>query len=82
MTKYVAGTTKKILAAGGLALGVGCVGLLASTGIAAAHPNCAPEAACTSSLPADPSYPAGSSGYGTRDTASNPGVASIEGHSR
>jgi hypothetical protein len=82
MTKYVASTTKKFLAAGGLALGLGCVGLFACTGIAAAKQESCSPGACTGTYQMNASFPAGSSGYGTRATASDPGVASIEGHSR
>jgi hypothetical protein len=82
MAKQVASTTKKIVAGGGLVLGLGCVGLLASPAIAAAKQESCSPGPCTGTYQTDASYPAGSSGYGTRDTASYPGVASIEGFSR
>lgn len=81
MAKHVRSTTKKIVA-GGLALGLSCVSLLASTGIAAAKQESCSPGPCTGTYQTDPSYPSGSSGYGTRDTASYPGTASIDGFSR
>jgi hypothetical protein len=82
VTRQLPSIAKKILAAGGLALGLSCIGLLASAGTAAARQESCSPGPCTGTYQTDASYPAGSSGYGTRDTASYPGVASIDGFSR
>lgn len=64
MSKHAADTTtttKKFLAAAGLALGVASLGLFASTGTAAARQESCSPGPCTGTYQTDPSYPAGSS---------------------
>ena len=58
MANHAPSTTKRILAAGGLALGLGSLGLFASAGTAAAD---GLDAAPMGSWPADSSWPGFSS---------------------